>query len=85
MVYIAHVRHFSDRLSNLGHMLQRSRQVAWHEQEGHSMSRHSVFLRDQAAKCRQHARQIDDAQTQDALRKLAAEYIERAALIEDKE
>ena len=49
------------------------------------MSQRSIYLRDQAAKCRQHAIQIDDTQTQDALRKLAAEYIERAVEIESKE
>ena len=46
------------------------------------MSRRSIDLRDQADKCRQHACQIGDAQTRDELRKVADEYIERAASIE---
>jgi hypothetical protein len=46
------------------------------------MSKRSVYLRDQAAKCRWHADQLTDAETQEQLRKLAAEYIERAAKIE---
>jgi hypothetical protein len=46
------------------------------------MSERSVYLRDQAAKCRWHADQLTDAETQEQLRKLAAEYIERAAKIE---
>jgi hypothetical protein len=54
------------------------------ETKGRAMSRRFVDLRVQAAKCRQHAIQIDDAQTQDAL-KPAAEYSEGAARIEAKE
>jgi hypothetical protein len=46
------------------------------------MSEQSVYLRNQAAKCRQHANDLDDAKTQQELRKLAAEYIERAVQIE---
>jgi len=46
------------------------------------MPERSVYLRDQAAKCRWHADQLTDAETQEQLRKLAAEYIERAAKIE---
>jgi hypothetical protein len=49
------------------------------------MSERSVYLRDQAAKCRWHADQLTDAETQEQLRKLAAEYIERAAKIERKD
>jgi hypothetical protein len=49
------------------------------------MSRRSVYLRDEAAKCRQHADNIGDAPTQEELRKLAAEYIERATSIESVE
>ena len=49
------------------------------------MSERSIYLRDQAAKCRWHADQMTDAETQEQLRKLAAEYIERAAEIESKE
>jgi hypothetical protein len=48
------------------------------------MSERSIYLRDQAAKCRWHADHITDAETQDQLRMLAAEYIERAAQIESK-
>ena len=47
------------------------------------MSERSVYLRDQAAKCRWHADQLTDAETQEQLRKLTAEYIERAAKIEN--
>lgn len=49
------------------------------------MSDRSVYLRDQAEKCRSHARAISDAQTQGELRKLADEYIARAVVIESKE
>ncbi|MDO9385015.1 MAG: hypothetical protein Q7T86_19385 [Hyphomicrobiaceae bacterium] len=49
------------------------------------MSEQSIYLRDQAAKCEAHARAIADDQTQTELRKLAAEYIVRAADIESKE
>jgi hypothetical protein len=41
--------------------------------------------RDQADKCRLHASHIADPETQVQLRKLAAEYIERAAVIEAAE
>jgi hypothetical protein len=47
------------------------------------MSERSIYLRDQADKCRWHADRITDAETQERLRKLAAEYIERAALVDD--
>jgi hypothetical protein len=46
------------------------------------MSERSIYLRDQAEKCRWHANNIGDLETQAELRKLAAEYIERAAEIE---
>ena len=49
------------------------------------MSEHSIHLRDQAAKCEAHARALSDLQTQAELRKLAAEYIERAEVIERRE
>ena len=49
------------------------------------MSERSIYLRDQAAKCQAHARAMTDIQTQDELRKLAAEYIVQAAAIEGKE
>jgi hypothetical protein len=49
------------------------------------MSERSSYLRDQAAKCRWHADKLTDAETQEQLRKLAAEYIERAAMIERKD
>jgi hypothetical protein len=42
-------------------------------------------LRDQADKCRWHAKNISVAETQEQLRKLAAEYVEQAAEIESKE
>ena len=49
------------------------------------MSERSIHLRDQAAKCRWHANAISDCETQVALRKLADEYVERAADIEGEE
>jgi len=49
------------------------------------MSERSTYLRDQAAKCLRHAMALSDVQTQAELRKLAAEYAERAADIESKE
>jgi hypothetical protein len=49
------------------------------------MSERSIYLHGQAAKCLAHARAITDSQTQDELRKLAAEYIVRAAALEVKE
>jgi hypothetical protein len=49
------------------------------------MSERSIYLRDQAAKCRWHADHMTDAETLEQVRKLAAEYIERAAEIESKE
>ena len=49
------------------------------------MSERSIYLRDQAAKCRRHAGAITDPYTRAELQKLAAEYIERATEIESKE
>ncbi len=49
------------------------------------MSERSIYLRDQADKCRQHANNLCDAQTQEELRKMAAEFIERAKSIESVE
>ena len=49
------------------------------------MSERSVYLRDQAEKCRRHANSIDDPQTKEELRKLASEYDGRAAETESKE
>ncbi len=49
------------------------------------MSERSIYLRDQADKCRQHADTIWDHQTREELRKLAAVYIARAEQIESKE
>ena len=48
------------------------------------MSERSVYLRDQAGKCRQHADIVGDARTREELRKLAAVYIARAEQIECK-
>ena len=45
----------------------------------------SVYLRDQAAKCRAHAISIGDAQTRATLLKLADEYIVQAEQIESEE
>jgi hypothetical protein len=49
------------------------------------MSERSIYLRDQAGKCRWHADHMTDTETQAELRKLAAEYIVQAADIENKE
>jgi hypothetical protein len=49
------------------------------------MSERSIYLRDQADKCRRHANAMSDAQTQEELRKLAGEYVVRAAAIENQE
>jgi hypothetical protein len=49
------------------------------------MSVQAIYLRDQADKCRWHADRIMDSETQDRLLKLAAEYIERAAVIDNTE
>lgn len=49
------------------------------------MSKRSIYLRDQADKCRWHASHIGDPETQARLRELAAEYIERAAKIDNSE
>ncbi len=48
------------------------------------MSEQSIYLRDQADKCRQHANIVGDARTREELRKLAAVYIARAEQIENK-
>ena len=50
-----------------------------------AMSERSIHLRDQAEKCRAHARAISDVRTQGELRKLAYEYIARAVVIESAE
>jgi hypothetical protein len=49
------------------------------------MSPRSIYLPDQADKCRWHANNIGDSETQDRLRKLAAEYVAEADEIESKE
>ena len=49
------------------------------------MSERSIYLRDQADRCRQHANAMGDARTREELRKLAAVYIARAEQIESKE
>jgi hypothetical protein len=49
------------------------------------MSARSVYLRDQAANCEWHAQNIDDNETQVALRELAARYVAEADEIESKE
>jgi hypothetical protein len=48
------------------------------------MSPHSIYLREQAAKCEWHAKNIGDDETQVALRNLAAEYVIQADEIESK-
>ena len=49
------------------------------------MSERSTYLRNQADKCRWHANNIGDAETQAEVRKLAAAYVERAFAIEQSE
>jgi hypothetical protein len=49
------------------------------------MSPRSAYLRDQADRCQRHATALSDTYTQAELRKLAVEYIERAAEIEAAE
>jgi hypothetical protein len=49
------------------------------------MSERSIYLRDQAEKCRWHADRLTNAATQAELRKLASQYTEQAAQIEGKE
>jgi hypothetical protein len=53
--------------------------------EGHLMSKRSIFLRSEADKCLLLVKNIGDSQTQGELRKLAGEYVQRAADIESKE
>jgi hypothetical protein len=49
------------------------------------MSPRSVYLRDQAEKCRAHAASMTDDETRQQLRVLAAEYTMRAVTIESEE
>jgi hypothetical protein len=49
---------------------------------GWPMSERAAYLRDEAEKCRWHADNVTDLQTKAELRRLAVEYIERAALVE---
>ena len=53
------------------------------------MSPRSIYLRDQAAKCKWHANNMGDSmgdsETQVRLRKLAAEYVAQADDIESRE
>src|ERR1700733_10406595 len=46
------------------------------------MTERSVYLRDQADKCQWHADHVTNAEIKEQLRKLAVEYIERAAMVE---
>jgi hypothetical protein len=48
------------------------------------MSPRSIYFRDQADACWQLAMKLTDAETQEQLRKMAIELIERAAEIEGK-
>ena len=52
---------------------------------GRAMSERATYFRDQAEKCRHHADNIRDAETQEMLRTLAAGYIMRAVAIESEE
>jgi hypothetical protein len=48
------------------------------------MSERAAYLRDQADKCLRHANVLSDVHTQAELRKLAAEYAERAMALEQE-
>ena len=48
------------------------------------MSPRSIYLREQAAKCEWHAKNIRDDETQVALRNPAAEYVIQADEIESR-
>ena len=50
-----------------------------------SVTPRSVYLRDQADKCRRHANAQSDHETQAELRKLADQYEVRAAELDRKE
>jgi hypothetical protein len=49
------------------------------------MSERSIYFRDQADKCQQHANMVGDARTREELRRLAAVYLARAAQIESND
>ena len=49
------------------------------------MSPRSIYFRDQADACRQHASKMWHTETQEKLRELADKFIARAAEIESKE
>jgi hypothetical protein len=49
------------------------------------MSERSIYLRDEAAKCRWHADRMTELETQAALRLRAARYVAQAAAIEMSE
>jgi len=49
------------------------------------VSERSIYLRDQADKCRRHATVMTDDYTKEQLRILAAEYTMRAVEIESEE
>jgi hypothetical protein len=53
--------------------------------KGSPMSPRSVYLRDQAEKCRDHAASMTDDEIRQQLHVLAAEYIMRAVMIESDE
>jgi hypothetical protein len=50
-----------------------------------AMSERSIYLRDEAAKCRRHAERMTDDEVRAKLQKLAAKYAVQAAEIESKE
>jgi hypothetical protein len=50
-----------------------------------AMSERSIYLRDQAVKCRWHADNMADLETKAELRKIASKYDVQAADIESKE
>jgi hypothetical protein len=57
----------------------------WFQLGGGPMSERSVYLRDQAEKCRARAARMTDEETRQQLHVLAAEYIMRAVMVESDE
>ena len=49
------------------------------------MSKRAFYYREEAGKCLWHADNVVDAETQQDLRELAAQYIMRAVVIENKQ
>jgi hypothetical protein len=59
--------------------------VVWLTYKEVAMSARSIYLRDQAANCEWHAKNIRDDETEVALREMAARYVAEADDIESRE